>query len=76
MVRRVNSWVPTSPVHVAHLGYVSLFPFMMRLIPADTEQLEASLTHIRDPNTLWTPYGVRYSQEIQLFQNLEIGQFS
>ena len=59
MVRRVVESVSSVPVHVPHLGYVSLFPLMMRLMPPDCAELGLTLGHIRNPNTLWTPYGIR-----------------
>ncbi|ANB14481.1 Cwh41p [Sugiyamaella lignohabitans] len=47
-------------VHVCHRGYVSLFPFMLQLIPEDsTEQLLAAINDIKDPGGLWSPYGIR-----------------
>ncbi|RLV88925.1 Mannosyl-oligosaccharide glucosidase [Spathaspora sp. JA1] len=46
-------------VHVCHKGYISLFPFLTKLIdPKDTEKL----THIINLITseqLWTPFGIR-----------------
>tara|TARA_B100000795_G_scaffold60380_1_gene40410 strand:- start:47 stop:709 length:663 start_codon:yes stop_codon:yes gene_type:complete len=44
---------------VEHLGYVSLFPLMLRLLPADAPQLPPLLELLRDPKALWTPYGIR-----------------
>ena len=44
---------------VEHLGYVSLFPLMLRLLPADAPQLPRLLELLRDPKALWTPYGLR-----------------
>lgn len=47
---------------VCHKGYVSLFPFLLRLIPANSEnddKILAILDMIHDPNELWTKFGVR-----------------
>ncbi|KAL1565274.1 ADP-ribosylation factor GTPase-activating protein gcs1 [Salvia divinorum] len=44
---------------VPHIGYVSLFPFMSRLIPADSWILEKQLHLISDTTTLWTKFGLR-----------------
>jgi mannosyl-oligosaccharide glucosidase len=44
---------------VEHLGYVSLFPLMLRLLPADAPQLPPLLELLRDPKAIWTPYGLR-----------------
>jgi len=44
---------------VEHLGYVSLFPLMLRLLPVDSPQLPHLLELLADPDKLWTPYGIR-----------------
>lgn len=46
---------------VCHKGYVSLFPFLLELVPAkdSSEKLLPLLEMISDPNQLWTPYGIR-----------------
>ena len=44
---------------VEHLGYVSLFPLLLRLLPPDAPQLPAVLDLLADPDRLWTPYGLR-----------------
>ncbi|MCL7038478.1 hypothetical protein MKW94_002441 [Papaver nudicaule] len=43
---------------VPHIGYVSLFPFMMGLIPSSSPILEKQLNHISNRSTLWTDYGL------------------
>ncbi|CAD5219396.1 unnamed protein product [Bursaphelenchus okinawaensis] len=40
-------------------GYVSLFPFLLKLLPAESEQLKIILDQLGDPELLWTPYGLR-----------------
>lgn len=43
-----------------HEGYVSIMPFIHKLIPvSDTEKLDAIIESIRDPNRLWSKFGVR-----------------
>lgn len=43
-----------------HEGYVSIMPFIHKLIPVtDTERLDAVIEGIRDPNKLWSEFGVR-----------------
>lgn len=45
--------------HVCHRGYVSLFPFLLSLLPVDSPHLGATLELLRDPEQLWSPYGLR-----------------
>lgn len=45
---------------VDHTGYVSLFPFLLRLIPADSPKLGEVLRTIGDEKRgLWSEYGLR-----------------
>uniref|UniRef100_A0ACD5XGZ3 Uncharacterized protein n=1 Tax=Avena sativa TaxID=4498 RepID=A0ACD5XGZ3_AVESA len=44
---------------VPHVGYVSLFPFMMGAIPPESWVLEKQLDLISDKSILWTDYGLR-----------------
>jgi len=46
-------------VHVCHKGYVSLFPFLVGLLPPDSPRLGAILDLIRNPEELWSDYGLR-----------------
>lgn len=46
-------------VHVCHKGYISLFPFFLEHIPVDSPHLKDVLDLIRDPQHLWSPYGLR-----------------
>ncbi|KAJ8078522.1 Processing alpha glucosidase I [Marasmius tenuissimus] len=45
--------------HVCHKGYLSLFPFLLSLVPADSPHLGAILDLVRDPEELWSSYGIR-----------------
>lgn len=45
--------------HVPRVGYVSLFPFLLGLLPADSPRLGPILQTLRDPKQLWSPYGIR-----------------
>ena len=45
--------------HVGHLGYVSLFPLLLRLLPPDSPSLPHVLDLLRDPDRLWSPHGLR-----------------
>lgn len=46
-------------VHVCHKGYVSLFPFLLGLLPSDSPHLGAILDLVRDPAHLWSKGGIR-----------------
>jgi mannosyl-oligosaccharide glucosidase len=50
---------PPKPQFVARLGYVSLFPLLLRLLPPDAPQLPSLLDLLGDPATLWSPHGLR-----------------
>ncbi|SNX84466.1 related to ER glucosidase I [Melanopsichium pennsylvanicum] len=45
--------------HVCHAGYVTLFPFMLELLPTDSERLGHLLDLLEDPQQLWSPFGIR-----------------
>ncbi|GAB6025474.1 hypothetical protein CHUAL_011214 [Chamberlinius hualienensis] len=45
--------------HVNNFGYVSLFPFLLKIVSPSSEKLTKILTDLEDPNLLWTPYGLR-----------------
>eukprot|EP01102_Stenamoeba_stenopodia_P014750 TRINITY_DN4940_c0_g1_i2.p1 TRINITY_DN4940_c0_g1~~TRINITY_DN4940_c0_g1_i2.p1 ORF type:complete len:816 (-),score=189.00 TRINITY_DN4940_c0_g1_i2:35-2482(-) len=42
-----------------HIGYVSLFPMLLGLLPSDSPKLTKILDYIYDEQHLWSPYGVR-----------------
>ncbi|KAI5970319.1 CWH41 [Candida margitis] len=47
-------------VHVCHKGYVSLLPFITKLIPVDdVTKLANVINLITNPNELWSDYGIR-----------------
>lgn len=46
-------------VHGCHKGYISIFPFLTGLLPADSPRLGAVLDLISDPEELWSDYGIR-----------------
>jgi mannosyl-oligosaccharide glucosidase len=46
-------------VHVCHRGYISLFPFLLGLLPPDSPRLTSILDLITDPKHLWSSYGIR-----------------
>ena len=45
--------------YVRHIGYVSLFPLLSGVIPADSPRLKSILDIIQDENQLWTKFGLR-----------------
>ncbi|KAK7693188.1 hypothetical protein QCA50_002754 [Cerrena zonata] len=45
--------------HVCDKGYLSLFPFLLSLLPSDSPHLGPILDMLRDPEHLWSPYGLR-----------------
>lgn len=44
---------------ICHKGYISLFPFLVGFLGPDHSHLGAVLDLIRDPEELWSPYGLR-----------------
>ena len=42
-----------------HIGYVTMFPIMMGLIPDDSPRLLLLLEHIKDESQMWSSYGLR-----------------
>ncbi|KAL5717632.1 mannosyl-oligosaccharide glucosidase [Ranunculus cassubicifolius] len=44
---------------VPHIGYVSFFPLIMKIIPSDSWILEKQLDLIHNRSILWTDYGLR-----------------
>ena len=56
---RLRAWQGARLQHVRHLGYVSLFPLMLKLLPPDAPQLPHVLELLRDRSRLWSDHGVR-----------------
>lgn len=44
---------------VNNFGYVSLFPFLLKIIKPENAKLGKILKDMRDPNLMWTNYGLR-----------------
>jgi len=44
---------------VPEFGYVALFPLLLQVLKPDNVHLGILLDRIRDPNNLWTDYGLR-----------------
>jgi len=45
--------------HVCHKGYISLFPFLLGLLPPSSPHLGHILELVHSPDHLWSPYGIR-----------------
>lgn len=45
--------------HVCDKGYLSLFPLLLGLLSPDSPHLGPVLDVLRDPDHLWSPYGLR-----------------
>lgn len=57
--------------HVRHVGYVSLFPLLLKVLPPDSAKLKALLDQLRDPAHLWSPYGLRSLSTTDAFYERE-----
>ena len=44
---------------VCHVGYVSILPLVLRMVPPDSPHLGATLTAMASPAVLLSPYGLR-----------------
>jgi len=54
--------------HIKHVGYVSLFPFLLQLLPPNSPQVGATLSLLSDPKGIWSPYGLlSLSKQDRLF---------
>ncbi|KAE9547813.1 hypothetical protein FO519_008979, partial [Halicephalobus sp. NKZ332] len=40
-------------------GYVNIFPFLLKLLPASSPKVGVILKNITDPNCFWTDFGLR-----------------
>lgn len=59
VVRKVQSKAGPQERFVDSVGYVSLFPFLLQLLDANSSKLGDTLEHLRNPEELWSDYGIR-----------------
>ena len=45
--------------HVKHIGYVSLYPFLLHLVDPGSKRLSTILNYVQAPEHFWTNYGLR-----------------
>lgn len=58
--------------HTCHKGYISLFPFLTKLTPAnDVDKIEQIVDLISDPDELWSDYGIRSLSKSNEFYGTE-----
>ncbi|KAI6224699.1 putative mannosyl-oligosaccharide glucosidase [Aphelenchoides besseyi] len=50
-------------------GYVGLFPFILKLVLADSTQLTNILKQLDNPEELWSPYGLRSISKSSTYYN-------
>lgn len=60
VTRSICSFVPTDEsYHECNEGYLSLFPLLLGLLPADSPHLGPILELMSDEERLWSSYGLR-----------------
>ncbi|TYZ60077.1 hypothetical protein PybrP1_000658 [[Pythium] brassicae (nom. inval.)] len=57
--------------HVKHIGYVSVFPLLLKVLPPDAPELLALLAQVADPRHLWSPFGLRSMSTTDVFYERE-----
>lgn len=56
---RYASPLPLKIRHIPRIGYVSLFPFLLNVIPVGSNRLKSMLDIIESPDLLWSNHGLR-----------------
>ena len=59
MIRQVIEQSDVNYKYVRHFGYVSLFPFITRILKPESDKLGKTLNDLHNSTLLWTPYGLR-----------------
>uniref|UniRef100_H3GV13 mannosyl-oligosaccharide glucosidase n=1 Tax=Phytophthora ramorum TaxID=164328 RepID=H3GV13_PHYRM len=57
--------------HVKHVGYVSVFPLLLKVLPPNSPKLLALLKQTTGSNHLWSPFGLRSLSTQDQFYNQE-----
>lgn len=79
---RYASPQPLKIRHIPRIGYVSLFPFLLNIIPVGSNRLKSMLDIIGSPDLLWSNHGLRsiakviYNAQILLHIHLHIFTFN
>ncbi|KAI0987876.1 hypothetical protein GJ496_006428 [Pomphorhynchus laevis] len=55
--------------YLPHIGYVSLYPFLLHLLPVDSSYLHNILDQLTDSELLWSNYGIRSLAKSSAFYN-------
>lgn len=56
---RYASPLPLKIRHIPRIGYVSLFPFLLNILPVGSNRLKSMLDIIESPDLLWSNHGLR-----------------
>jgi len=67
VVERFVQESPPSLTHIPRVGYVALFPLMMKLVDPFSSNLGAMLDMLEDPEKLWTEFGIRSIAKSDMF---------
>ena len=68
--RIIERFVMEQPHNITHIhivGYVSIFPLLLKLLDPHSSRMEAVLDMIEDPDQLWTDFGLRSISKSNLF---------
>ncbi|CAM9775634.1 unnamed protein product [Ectocarpus fasciculatus] len=71
LTRRRWSGSSPQPQHVQHIGYVSMFPLLLKLLPPESPAVGSLLAQMRDSTQLWSPHGLRSLSASDPFYQVE-----